>query len=157
MPGDLRRGFPLHGDTAGFRATKRDVWVLALIAGIYLLGITVILLVLLASKAHWVLLASLGGAGAMLFYLGLRNKTTWRLKIKRSAGMFLVTRNGVPVPPSSLGLGIHQRPAIGYSLAVHLEDGPTIHLAASKNQSVLESLRDELARCLAKSAAPTTA
>ena len=141
MPGDLRRGFPLHGDTAGFRATKRDVWVLALIAGIYLLGLALLLLVLLASKAHWVLLASLGGAGAMLFYLGLRNKTTWRLKIKRSAGM----------------LGIHQRPAIGYSLAVHLEDGPTIHLAASKNQSVLESLRDELARCLAKSAAPTTA
>ena len=27
-----------------------------------------------------------------------------------------MTRNGVPVPPSSLGLEIHQRPAIGYSL-----------------------------------------
>ena len=133
MPGDLRRGFPLHGDTAGFRATKRDVWVLALIAGIYLLGLALLLLVLLASKAHWVLLASLGVAGAALFYLGLRNKTTWRLTIKRSAELFLVTRNGVPLPPSSVGLEIHQRLAIGYSLAVHLENGPTIHLAASKD------------------------
>ncbi|MBN2355329.1 hypothetical protein JXO59_04410 [candidate division KSB1 bacterium] len=151
MPANLRRGFPLHGDTASFRVTESNMWSSALILGINLVGIGVLLLVLLAWKEYWAVIAGVGGVGALLAYLGARNKTTWRLNIKRSTRTFLVTRNSVPVPSSAVDLVIVKRPAIGYSLAMLVKNGPTIYLAASKSQVVLEALQKELMQCLAES------
>jgi hypothetical protein len=108
--GDLRRGFPLSGDTAGFRVTRCDVWSTALILGINLLAVTVLLLVLLTWKEHAVLLLGFGAVDAALFAIGLRHKTSWRLTVKCSAETFPVTRNGVPLPPSAVSLEVVRRP-----------------------------------------------